>query len=58
VRGNSFSLRYVALTLETKNQLLALIEGVLVSFKTRWPAGREKAVDNEHNKVSKQQENK
>jgi hypothetical protein len=58
VRGNCFSLRYVALTLETKNQFLSLIEWVPVSLKTSCPAGGEKDVDDEENKVNKHQKDK
>src|SRR6266702_5759796 len=53
VRGNCFGLRYVALTLETKNQFLSLIERVPVSLKTRCPAWGEKDVNDEENNVSK-----
>jgi len=58
VRKNCFSLRDVALTLETKNQFLSLIERVAVSRKTRCPPCGEKAIDDEENNVSKQKKDK
>jgi len=58
VRGNCFSLRYVALTLETKNQFLSLIAWVPVSLKTRCSAGGEKDADDEENKVNKHKKDK
>ena len=57
VRGNCFSLRYVALTLETKNQFFSLIE-VPVSLKTRCPACGEKDLDNDENNASKHEKDK
>jgi hypothetical protein len=58
VRENCFGLRYVALTLKTKNQFLSLIGRVAVSPKTRCPARGEKDLDNEENNVSKQEKDK
>jgi len=58
VRGNCFGLRYVALTLETKNQFLSLIGRIPVSLKTRGPACGEKDLDNEKNNASKHEKDK
>jgi hypothetical protein len=58
VRRNCFSLRYVALTLETKNQFLSLIERVPVSLKTRRLACGEKHVDDKENNISKHEKDK
>ena len=58
LRENCFTLRHVALTLETKNQLLSLIARVSVSLKTRCPAGGEKDADDEENKVNKDKKDK
>ena len=46
------------MALETKNQFLSPVEGVSVSLKTCCPAWGEKDVDDEENKVSKQERDK